>query len=400
MTLRLFTFLAAALLCGACSPTLSASIEGTACAVVGDEVCSLEAGHPRARCGDDFQWHVVESCGTATCAVNRAGGLNVTNCLGISSGTSDVSSGGKTDTASGTPDSKGGDSTTAVSGFACGGWSCASGQACIGIDACEDTGCIGCQAGQRCVAGACRDVCDNSCFQAQHCKPSANDPLGACVAMACSAPADATAAVAVGITWPTGAAATTACGSGQTAAGTALLAKYGWQDLYSATAVQGGGTTIAWIKTASGDAFAVGRRTGTCGDTGNCMLTVSRHDTLAVDTTTSGGPCGYRFGPDSSWLPLPVHRSFERGEVRVSQPKWTHAPGSDVAVVCGAVTAEAVQAVLSQSLGAMQQPIPSATALSQQVAPDVDSNGDGKTDAWSIAVQVKLRDTTSVGWLP
>lgn len=400
MIRRSLAFVVALLLCGSCSPTLSTSLEGTACAIVGDEVCSLESGHPRARCGDDFQWHIIESCGSATCAVNRVGGLNRTSCLNGQGGGGDAGgTTGKPDTVTSGPDSQGKDTVYVANGYACGGWNCPDGQACIGIDACEDIGCIGCQAGQRCVAGACRDVCDNSCFSAQHCQPSATDPLGTCAAMACSAPVDATAAVATGITWLVGAAAAAACDGGQIGAGTALLAKYGWQDTYSAAAVQGGGTTVAWVKTAGGDAFAVGRRTGNCSDTGTCVLTMSRHDNLAVDQAASG-PCGYRFLPGAPWVPLPVHRSFERGEVRVAAPKWTRAPGSDVAVLCGHLSAEAVQAVLSQSLGAMQQPIPSAAALKQQAVPDVDSDGDGKADAWSIAVQFKLRDTSAVGWLP
>ncbi len=386
------------LILAACSPTVSASVEGQACSTVGDEICSLESGHPRARCESDFQWHILESCGAATCAVVSDGsGLNITSCLNGSTATSDtVSSGG--DTSSGTKtDSKGSDTIQTISGFSCGGWTCPSGQACTGIDACEDTGCIGCQAGQRCANGACHDLCDNACFASQHCQTNSLDPLGSCAAMACTAPIDVTAAVATAIDWPTGGMAQVACGNGYKGAATTLLAKYGWQDLYSAATVKSGGTTLAWIPLPVGEAFVIGRRSGDCGEGQSCALKLSRHDNLDVDTP-GGGVCSYRFEPGSTWAPLPVHSDFERAELRVSKPSLQ--TYDTAKYVCGFVTAEAVQAVLSQSLGAMGQPIPTATVLAQQVPADFDSNSDGKADAWSIAIEVTVHATTSVVWLP
>ena len=140
-----------------------------------------------------------------------------------------------------------------------------------------------------------------------------------------------------------------------------------------------------------------GRRSGDCGEGQSCALKLSRHDNLDVDTP-GGGVCSYRFEPGSTWAPLPVHSDFERAELRVRKPSLQTYDTAKSG--CGFVTAEAVQAVLSQSLGAMGQPIPTATVLAQQVPADFDSNSDGKADAWSIAIEVTVHATTSVVWLP
>lgn len=389
----------------ACSPPNSASVEGVVCTNPGDEVCSLEAGFPRARCEMDGQWHILEKCAPATCNVqdNRAGN-RTTWCS--SGGT--TSAPGK-DAATGSKDSGSGpgpvsDSAGQPKATACLGYACDIGQACIGIDGCEDPGCAPCQAGQRCVAGACHDYCDGVCFESQHCGPGKDgDVLGQCAAMSCAAPLTATAAVATGIQWLTGAKASEAC-PGMSGAGATLLssASFGWSPVQSQAEVQAGAAVVGFSDAPSKDAWLVGRRSGGCTPGQGCTLKVSRHDNLAVDKG-SAQICGYRFPPGSALVPLPVRRAFERGTLGLSKATWTRGVNVDTgapnAILCGAFDDVAMRALLSQSLGVAGMNLPTQAALAGVVKPDFSSSG-GVLDMWSVVLRVELAADATVVWAP
>jgi hypothetical protein len=70
------------------------------------------------------------------------------------------------------------------------------------------------------------------------------------------------------------------------------------------------------------------------------------------------------------------------------------------AYLCGIVEGKAVRAALSATLGAKGLPLPSDAQLTQQVPADVDTDGDGKADAWRAVVRLELAGAQLGGWLP
>ena len=68
--------------------------------------------------------------------------------------------------------------------------------------------------------------------------------------------------------------------------------------------------------------------------------------------------------------------------------------------VCGAVTLESLQGALSSAYLAKGLPLPTAAELAKLAPRDLDLSGDGKPDAWSVVLQLKLKPAVVASWSP
>lgn len=412
--------LAAAIGFAACGPSSrDLSIGGQSCARVGDEACSSESGFPRARCGEDGLWQIVEYCGERTCIIESAddGGF-VTRC-----GAMDFDDAATTSPAP--PDAKGtdaaaadavksGDGTGQAGGgagagaVACVDGTCPVGWVCAAAGRCEQAGCLPpCGAGQLCLGQQCKDHCSGSCFAEQVCGADAKT----CVASSCTPPSSLppTARIAVAGGWAEAAAipeglceVPLANAATASLAGNELLASLGLASVHFGKGLEAGLETLALVPAAAGTDVWLARRTQplTCVQQGGCAFVASKSDNLS--TVTPGGVCPSRWTTTgtaaAAWLPLQT--AFERAPLRVSRPRIAVLVDGATAYLCGTVSGDAIRAAMTATSGAKALALPTDAQLRQAVPADADTDGDAKADGWRVAVRLDLAVAQLGGWLP
>lgn len=398
-----------------CGPTQTfGSIDGLHCTRFEDEVCSAEGGFPRARCDFDGTWHILEHCGDSLCIVD--GAINFghvqTHCGNTPvKGAGDIS---KVETSgqaaltdvdastSGFDSSSGGDAAKqpdAVSGpVQCGDYTCTGKQMCSVAGACEDTTCaLNCKAGERCGLGVCTTYCFETCFSDEFCQPS---PAGdTCVKMGCVAPTDLGAAyLAVGLHMDVTpiVAGLGVCGhlSGAKLSLNASLAALFPADVL-AKLVATGTNTLLIATLPEGNAALLGRTVSAakCATDSSCAVELSKHDNLSLPAP--GGTCPLRWlaGSNGRFAKVVLPLAAEvRLPLIISDVAVAMASNGKTAELCGYVDAGGLAAAKSVTPGL-------AKWLNTAVA-DVDTNGDGKADAWSVHATVDLKPAKLSKWLP
>ena len=412
--LWIFAALSSAMLQLACSPPgVTSSIEGRVCTNWGAQACSLEEGNPRAECWGS-NWQITEYCRDRGCNIQQIGGQTVAYCGDTPPSVTDTVSGW--DTWSGDSWTSGDSSSdTAQGGDAqtfCGAWTCPLGQACTGVSGCESPGCLPpCSAGQRCNGGGtplCVDNCLGACFDSQWCFPIAS---GVCSGMPCQTPDFAKIFVAQGLALLQGPAAASHCPKLANSGGGLIGLSKVLGDLEnpSAAAAIGGQQTYALAELSDGGwGWISARRSGTspCSAT-ECPVTASKWDNLQP-SGSGGGTCELRShtsaggaagGTGSSWQ-LSLRNSLYRFQFTMSTVQLEVSAGRTQAWICGAVTPAAVQAALSSSHSSNGLAIPSTADLIKLAPFDIDSDGNGSPDAWSVAAELTLQPGQLKGWLP
>ena len=408
----------------ACSPPAAlSSIEGRPCGDMGDQACSTEPGSPRAEC-NGFAWRIIESCGVQGCNTVQSGSNSIAYCGTTAPDTTaadvlapkaDGGTASKPDAADGgSSDSSGGPKGTVQ----CDGWKCAAGLVCSGVGGCEAPGCLpACGAGQRCVGkpvDACQDYCGGLCYEKQWCSPGLQEVPGSCSTLPCAVPSVmAETYVATAVQLAEGASAV-AAHCKDSAAGYSLTGALGtvsqlskvFGDLQDPTqaAVASGLQTFALTANGSGWAWlSVRRQSGAPCTTASCPLIASKYDNLD-SAAVPGGVCLLRSrngstGESKPW-PLSIRNEFTRYDLLLRRPTVQMDADLQQAWVCGAVTLESLQGALTSSYAAKGLPIPSGAELNALVPRDVDSDGDGKPDAWSVVLKLTLKPATVALWSP
>ncbi|MBM4344967.1 MAG: hypothetical protein FJ100_16485 [Deltaproteobacteria bacterium] len=412
---------ALALLAAACSPTQTfGTVEGLRCSNQGDEVCSQEAGFPRARCDFDGTWHILEHCGASTCIVENApGGQHRTRCGG-----SQPTGGGaiQVDAKAGPPPT--GDATTVAEvdskaepkadstgtpAVACGSYSCVGVDMCTFFGTCESKSCpTACTHGARCSLGVCLPHCYGTCASTEYCK-FGTDAKSAdmCSKLGCQVPLDlGTAVAAIGMQLP--ATATTACAHLK---GAAVAFNHALASVPVAAAdlegtLTSGGETLAFADLAGLAQVALLGTTalGTpCGSP--CLVQLSKAENLHPAMVGVPGPCALRWtakGPGRfDKLPLPLRLGAVRVPLLLRDVEVVIASDLKTAEVCGHVGSAEVAAALSGLPTASGPGFQIKTALQQGAGkPDVDSDGDGKADAWSVALTLATTAAQLTKWSP
>lgn len=397
-----------------CGPTQTfGTVEGLRCVRFGDEVCSAEAGFPRAHCDFDGNWHILEHCGDTTCIVEPgSGGQMKTRCGNTPApkkvDASELDTAGKTDSNGGNPsDSKEGPSDTGSgikdsgnAGVTCEGYTCGAKQQCSFTSACEDLDCPApCKAGERCSLGLCATYCSGNCFSTEYCAPSTQGD--ACEKMGCSAPTDLGAAYVaveldVVITQPiVGEQACSHLKGFQLTLNDKLAKLSAGLDV--GQLVEVGSDSIVLATLPEGNAAFLGRPTspspGQCVAMASCAVQLSKYDGLAVPASAGVCPARYVAGANGRFakLVLPLFLGARvpmvMSDVAVDMP----AEGTQ-AVLCGYVAGPA--------LVAAQSAVPLLAGKLAAAVPDVDSNGDGIQDGYSLRVALKLKPAKLGQWLP
>lgn len=411
----------------ACSPpTTQSSIAGRLCSDFGDQACSTEPGSPRAEC-NGFSWRILEYCGAQGCNTLQTSQTTLAYCGSTPpSVTADVTGGdtqpGKTDAGvDGKGDAKvdpNADASPAGGTVQCDGWKCAAGLVCSGVGGCEAPGCLpACGAGQRCVGkpiDACQDYCGGLCYEKQWCEPGLKEVPGSCATLPCSVPSLVSDTfVATAVVLAEGASAV-AAHCKDPAAGYSLAGATGtvsqltkvFGDLQNPTqaAAASGLQTIALTANGAGWAWLSTRRlTGApCGNS-PCQLVASKYDNLD-SLQVPNGVCLLRSrngstGESKPW-PLSLRNEFNRYDLLLRQPTVQMAPDRSEAWVCGTVTLESLQGALTSAYAAKGLAIPTSAELESMVPRDVDTNGDGKPDAWSVVLQLTLKPAAVALWSP
>lgn len=407
--------LSAAALAACSPPAATGSIEGRNCTTWGAQACSLEPGNPRAECWG-ANWQIAEYCGDRGCNVVQNGGQTVAYCgdtpppINDAVSAWDLGGATKTDTsdASAPPD-VGADSS--ASQTYCWGWNCPLGQACSGVGGCEAPGCLPpCSAGQRCsgTTASCEDLCQGACFDSQWCSAAGG---GVCTAMPCKTPAFANLYVAASLTLLEGAAAAQHCSKLSGSGGGVLGLSKVLGDLTepSAAAASGGQQTYALAELGGGAwGWLSARRSGATPCTASeCPITASKWENLQPDGN-GASTCAPRNRTDASasgtasgtaWQ-LSLRNSLYRFGLTLSSVQLEVNAARTQAWLCGAVTPAALQAALSSSHSSTGLAIPSTAELVKLAAFDIDSDGNGSDDAWSVAVELSLQPGQLKGWLP
>lgn len=412
--LWLFAALSSALLQLACSPPgVTSSIEGRVCTNWGAQACSQEDGNPRAECWGS-NWQITEYCRERGCNTLQMNGQTVAYCGDTPPNIADTASGWDTWTG----DSwAGGDTSadTAQGGDAqtfCNAWTCPPGQACTGVSGCEAPGCLPpCSAGQRCKgdgAPLCVDNCLGACFDSQWCFPSGG---GVCSGMPCKTPVFSKIFVAEDLSLLQGPAAASHCPKLANSGGGLIgLSKVlGDLEKPSAAAASGGQQTYALADLGDGGwGWISARRSGTSPCTATeCPVTASKWDNLQP-SGNGGDTCELRGhtstadtagGTGASW-DLSLRNSLYRFQFSMSTVQLQVSAGRTQAWLCGAVTPASVQAALSSSHSSNGLAIPSTAELIKLAPLDIDSDGNGSADAWSVAMELTLQPGQLKGWLP
>ncbi len=367
-----------------------------------------------------FNWQIVEHCGAQGCNTMQTSGNIVAYCGSTPPATTADVNGGdqwqaKADgTSSGQPDA----GSTAATPVPCDGWQCAAGLVCSGTGGCEAPGCLpACGAGQRCVGQpiqACQEYCGGLCYESQWCVPGLQEVSGSCAAMPCKAPVLTTATyVATEVVLAEGASAVAAhCKDPATgysladATGTVSQMGLVFGDLQNPTqvAVQSGLQTVAL--TANGDGWSwltARRQSGAPCGSGACPIVASKYDNLD-NVAVPNGSCLLRSRTTSTgeahpW-PLSLRNEFNRYDLLLRRPTVQMAVDHSEAWVCGAVTLESLQGALSSAYLAKGLPLPTAAELAKLAPRDLDLSGDGKPDAWSVVLQLKLKPAVVASWSP
>lgn len=413
-----FAILLAALACACSPPAVEATIEGRTCSGFGSQACSTEPGSPRAEC-DGFSWRILEFCGAQGCNTLQTS-WNILAYCGNTPPSNLPDGGGdgqgvKTDTVSSVQPDAG--STTAAA-VPCYGWQCSAGLVCSGVGGCEAPGCLPpCGAGQRCVAkpvAACQDYCGGGCFTSQWCTPSAKDASGTCTTLPCALPALSTETyVATEVVLAEGASAVAAhCTDpaagyslpGAVGALTQLTKVFGYVQNPTQIAVASGLQTVALTANGAGWAWLSAKRLpgALCGSS-PCPIAVSKADNLDSQEAPEGG-CRLRSrnssaGESKPW-PLSLRNEFTRFDILLRRPTVQMASDHSEAWVCGAVTLLSLRAALTASYVAKGLSVPSGAELESLVPPDVDSDKDGKPDAWSVVLKLTLKPAAVASWSP
>lgn len=398
----------------ACSPTQTFNtVEGMRCTATGDEVCSQETGSPRARCDFDGQWHIIESCGAEPCIADPAGlGQHTTRCggaptagkdsAGLSTGGADATKRDPSEFDAGWAGS--GDALpTSGAGPDCGAYTCPAKQVCTLGDACEDNSCpTACRHGERCSLGVCVQYCYGSCAASEYCAPA---ELGDwCKTMGCTAPMDLGAALVatdVDIALPDAASAACAHLAGAQFSLNKALAGAAVAGPALNGSIHDGTETVAVASLPDGSvACLTAQISGACpSGAAACKVMLSKHDNLAVPASGLA-PCKARRTANGDnvfkQLPLPLRLGKARLPALVGNAKVTVPADAGSAEVCGYLTKADLQAMLS--------PLPAGAGVAFQIlkaiAPDIDSDGNGTADAYSLHLTLKLRPAELDKWLP
>ncbi len=419
-------FVLLVLAAAACSPTQTfGTVDGMRCSNFGDEVCSQESGFPRARCDFDSTWHILEHCGAATCIVeNLSGGQHRTRC-----GNSPSTGGGRrvvdanggpqdasedVDIAAGNPWDAAVEPKKDVAAptlVACGGYSCDGKEMCTFVGTCESKACPAtCTHGQRCIFGTCQTHCYGTCASTEFCK-FATDSKSAdeCSKLGCTPPLDlGTAVAAVELLLPS--TPTAACAHlkaatlplNKTLAGVQITAtdleagiKYGQETL--AFADLGGLADVAMVaRETNGKA---------CDGKTPCGLVLSKGENLHPSVTAVPGACKLRWNADAkgryAQLPVPLRLGLLRVPLVVRDAQVDIASDLKSAEVCGVVTQADLDAALS-GLSSTSGPgfQLKQVALTSAGKADIDTDGDGKLDARSVALTFKLQSAILTKWSP
>jgi hypothetical protein len=186
-----------------------------------------------------------------------------------------------------------------------------------------------------------------------------------------------------------------------TFSGNELLTSLGWSTVHTHAAWQAGLDTLVLIPQVQGTDFWLARRVQplSCVQQG-CSVFASKSDNLSTASTASSCPSRWRTDGQLSAMWLPLQSAFERSPLRMRNPQVQWASDAQSAYLCGIVEGKAVRAALSATLGAKGLPLPSDAQLTQQVPADVDTDGDGKADAWRAVVRLELAGAQLGGWLP
>ncbi len=423
---RFLSFVVLALAAAACSPTQTfGTVEGMRCSNFGDEVCSQEAGFPRARCDFDNTWHILEHCGSATCIVeNQSGGQHRTRCgnspaTGGGTRAVDANSGPKdtatfVDTApSQDTDSKTepkGDTTTAAS-VACGGYSCDGKEMCTFIGTCESKACTtACKHGERCSFGVCSAHCYGSCAATEYCKFSTGGSwIAECSKLGCALPMDlGTAVAAVGL--QLAATPTAACAhlGGAKLALNQAMASVGIDAAALGAGIVGGLETLAFSDLAGKSNVALlghADNAKPCPTGAPCGLTLSKGENLKPATAGTAGPCQLRWSVNGQGrhdgLPIPLRLGTVRLPLVLRNADVQIGGDLQTAEVCGYVSPADLNVALSglSTASGLGFQLKQATQAGAGKV-DIDSDGDGKLDAWSVALTIKLQNAILTKWSP
>lgn len=374
----------------ACTPAFTPTIDGEFCNQIGSEACSTEPGRPRAVCGEDGVWRILQSCGDSGCFVQQTSpGFYQTACGGAplvdtTTGSPDAGSASGADAAAQSDTTTQSDSTSGS--VACIGGVCAADQVCAAVGRCESPGCNPpCGAGQLCTSGVCKDYCDGTCFTSEACSPA-----GVCTSLGCALPQPANGTVRLAVD----AAVTPTNGSGG-----ALLQALDLLGVHTGDDYASGLSTVALVEVAPATwQWLLARRTDTANCTSSiCNFTASRSDNL---TSVGDNPaCAYRFGATAKLWPLPLRTNFERTMLWLTNPN-AKAASSNVILVQGTVDGAAIRAALSATIGAKGLALPSDSDLAKLVPPGVDTSGDGQPDAWLVEVQLTTVAGKLSTWSP
>ncbi|MSQ81427.1 MAG: hypothetical protein EXR77_00715 [Myxococcales bacterium] len=404
----------------ACSPTQNfGSVEGLTCSRSGDQVCSKEPGNPRARCGFDNNWTILEKCNELPCVVvTLSGGLHSTSCGGTPSEIqTDVVTTRQPDTISTSDTSEdsnrssdikpeGKDAISGTSATNCGSYVCSAKQLCTLGGACEDNACASpCGHGERCSLGVCLSYCSGTCASTEYCPP---DPLGdQCQKLNCTPPMDLGAAFVAVDLQAQATADSQACahlaGATLTLNNALQAVGLGGDGLAGGIALGADTLTIATLPV-QGSAVLLAKKANSkpCAATGVCGVVLSKADNLNP-AGAAAQPCKPRYAVNKSdrfeVLPLPLRLGTIRVPLFVRNAAVMVAADSKSAELCGHVA----KADIDVALSGLSKASGTAFQLLQKLVtsgPDVDSNGDGTKDVWAVRFVVQLAPAVLNKWAP